>query len=92
VWRFENGGEPELWLSSADWMPRNMEGRIEAAFPVIEPALRARVEAVLDVQLKDDVKARVLLPDGTSARPPAGTMRAQTALIERSREMAQGAG
>jgi polyphosphate kinase len=43
VWYFENDGEPDVWLSSADWMGRNLFRRVEVAFPVRDPALRKRV-------------------------------------------------
>ena len=69
VVRFENAGaEPEFWLGSADWMPRNLDRRVEVMCRVRAPALRERLEGILDVYLHDDVKARVILPDG-SHRP-----------------------
>ena len=70
VFRFACGGRPEYYLSSADWMPRNLNGRIEVMFPVLEPELCERVQEMLDIQLADTAKARVLLPDGTTARIP----------------------
>jgi polyphosphate kinase len=68
ILHFANGGEPEYWLSSADWMPRNFDRRVEIAFPVVDESLKLRVQEVLDVQLADTVKARLILPDGRSAR------------------------
>ena len=65
---FENSGEPEYWLSSGDWMPRNLDHRVEVAFPVLDPALQAQVREVLDIQLSDTVKARRFLSDGTTER------------------------
>jgi len=65
---FENAGSPEYLLTSADWMPRNLDRRVEVAFPVLDPALQARLRQILDVQLQDTVKARRLLPDGRSER------------------------
>jgi polyphosphate kinase len=67
---FENGGQPEYLLGSADWMPRNLDHRVEVAFPILDPRLQDRVRQVLDVQLADNVKARRLLPDGGSERFP----------------------
>jgi len=71
---FENGGDRKVWLSSADWMPRNFFRRVEAAFPVEEPALLQQVVDVLDTMLKDNVRARRLNEDGAYERlkPPAG--------------------
>jgi polyphosphate kinase len=65
---FENGGEPEYLGASGDWMPRNFDDRVEAAFPILDPALRARVRMILDIQLADTVKARRIMPDGTSEK------------------------
>jgi polyphosphate kinase len=85
VFVFENGGEPEYLLASADWMPRNLDHRVEVAFPVLDPRLQAQVRQLLDLQLGDNVKARRLRPDGTSARVrPAGRppLRSQERLYE----------
>jgi polyphosphate kinase len=83
VYRFENRGAPEVWLASADWMPRNLGGRIEAAFPVVDPDLRAEIEAVLELELADDVKGRIIRPDGTSARRDgAAGIRSQAQLVD----------
>src|SRR5262245_43937097 len=68
IYYFYNAGEPEYWLSSADWMPRNSDLRVEGAFPVLEPPLQAVLQEILDVQLADTVKARLLLPDGSCRR------------------------
>lgn len=61
----ENGGSPEIYMGSADWMPRNLDKRVEIMFPVEDPALKERVLHVLRVQLDDNVKAHILQPDGT---------------------------
>jgi polyphosphate kinase len=68
IFYFENGGAPEYLLASADWMPRNLDRRVEIAFPVLDPALQAQVGRILEVQLADTVKARRILGDGTSVR------------------------
>jgi len=68
IFFFENGGAGEYLLASADWMPRNLDRRVEIAFPVLDPKLQAQVREVLEVQLADTVKARRILPDGTSVR------------------------
>lgn len=64
IFYFENDGTPELFMSSADWMPRNLERRVEIMFPIEDPALKEKIMHILDLQFKDNVKARILLPDG----------------------------
>jgi polyphosphate kinase len=68
IFYFENAGEPEYLLASADWMPRNLDHRLEIAFPVLAPALQAQLREVLETQLADTVKARIILADGHSER------------------------
>jgi len=69
IYHFQNAGEPLVYLSSADWMPRNFFRRIELAFPVENPALRDQIiNEVLPSFLHDRVKARELQPDGTYRR------------------------
>src|SRR5438105_2884671 len=66
---FENAGQPKVFLSSADWMPRNFYRRIEVAFPIETPALRDQIiNEVLPSFLNDRVKARGLQPNGTYRR------------------------
>ena len=65
IFYFENGGNPELYMGSADWMPRNLERRVEILFPVLNPELKEKVWHILDVQMRDTVKAQLLKPDGT---------------------------
>ena len=75
VFWFANDDDPELYLSSADWMPRNFFRRVEVAFPVVDPALRERVaEEALFNYLRDTATAWVLQPDGSwkRLRPGAG--------------------
>jgi polyphosphate kinase len=80
---FANHDAPEYFLASADWMPRNLDRRVEIAFPVLDPRLRAQLAAVLDVQLGDTVKARLIRPDGTSQRISASPgLRSQERLWE----------
>ena len=81
IFYFENAGSPEYLLASADWMPRNLDRRVEVAFPVLDPALQAQVREILNIQLSDTVKARRLLGDGTSQR-----MRAEGRAAVRSQE------
>ncbi|PYN84566.1 MAG: polyphosphate kinase 1, partial [Candidatus Rokuibacteriota bacterium] len=65
---FENGENAEYLLASADWMPRNLDRRVEIAFPVLDPHLQRQVREILEIQLADTVKARRILPDGSSVR------------------------
>lgn len=61
---FRNGGDPRYFLSSADWMPRNLNRRIELMFPLESPESKRRLQELLDFNLRDTIKARVLHPDG----------------------------
>ena len=65
IFYFCNEGYEDMYLASADWMPRNLNRRVELLFPVEDPDCRARVKEVLDVELADTVRAHFLLPDGT---------------------------
>lgn len=65
IMRFENGGNPRYFMGSADWMPRNLDKRVEIVFPVLSEENQRAVQHVLDVQLADNLKARVLMPDGS---------------------------
>jgi polyphosphate kinase len=66
---FRNGGRDEVYLGSADLMPRNLDRRVEILFPLDDPVLRAQVrDGILGVQLRDTVKARQLQPDGNYRR------------------------
>lgn len=65
IFYFENAGSPEFYCSSADWMPRNLERRVEILFPVEKTELRDRLWHILQAQLADTEKASVLQPDGT---------------------------
>lgn len=65
IFYFENDGDPEIYMGSADWMPRNLERRVEILFPIEKEELKQRVIHILDVQLKDNVKANVLTKDNT---------------------------
>ncbi len=74
VYYFHNGGEDEIYLGSADLMPRNLDRRVEVLFPVEDHHLkRYLIDLVLPTYLKDTAKTRLLLPDGTYQRvmPPA---------------------
>ncbi len=83
VYYFENGGEPEVFCGSADWMDRNLYRRIEVAFPVEDPAFRRRVIEELELYLHDDTEGWRLGADGRYQRPSgrAGGC-AQTRLLQ----------
>jgi polyphosphate kinase len=69
IFHFANGGHDEIYLGSADWMPRNLFERCEVAFPVRDPAVMARLhDEILPAYLADTVKARIQQPDGNYLR------------------------
>jgi polyphosphate kinase len=69
IFHFANGGNDEIYLGSADWMPRNLFERCEVAFPVRDPAALARIhDEILPAYLADNVKARLQQPDGSYLR------------------------
>jgi polyphosphate kinase len=65
---FQHGGEPQVFISSADWMPRNLDRRIELLVPVEDEGCRNRLVAILETCLADTVKGRWLQPDGTYSK------------------------
>lgn len=69
---FENGGSPEVFCSSADWMPRNLERRVELLFPVEDFEARARIVDSLEAAFKDNRHSHRTGPDGTSVRVDDG--------------------
>ncbi|MEA3398104.1 MAG: polyphosphate kinase 1 [Chloroflexota bacterium] len=74
IYYFRNGGDEEMFLGSADLMPRNLDRRVETLFPIEDARLRERLrDQVLNIHLQDNVQCRVLLPDGkyTHRRPQA---------------------
>ena len=94
IFYFENGGNPEVFLASADWMPRNFWRRIETLFPIEDASLQARIVGdILQPILHDTAKVRELLPDGTYRRRTPGDgeapLRSQVALQNLAREAAR---
>lgn len=65
IFEFRNGGDLETFIASADWMPRNLDRRVELMTPIMDPEHRARLGRILDTIFLDNVKARELKPDGT---------------------------
>ena len=68
IFYFENGGNPEWYLSSADWMPRNLERRVELLFPVLDKQNQKLLEYFFSMYFADNVKAFEMLPDGSWRR------------------------
>ncbi len=95
IFMFGNGGAEEVYLSSADWMPRNFVRRVEVLFPIEDPDLKRRViDEILGLQLADNAKACQLHPEGIYERihVPEGTpvVRSQQRFMELARRKAQG--
>jgi polyphosphate kinase len=65
IFSFANGGAPEYYIGSADWMARNLDARVEAAVPIEDPRLREEIQTILDLQLADNVKAWDMQSDGS---------------------------
>jgi polyphosphate kinase len=69
IFHFANGGDDEIYIGSADWMPRNLFERCEVAFPIRDAAARARIhDEILPAYIADTIKARIQQPDGTYVR------------------------
>lgn len=89
IFWFRNDGEEEVFISSADWMTRNMIRRVELLFPVYDPKLKKRLRDILKVYLSDNVKARELTADGQYVRVPtseATPIRAQGGFLEAAKK------
>ncbi len=74
LFHFHNAGQDEYFMGSADWMIRNLSHRVEAAVPIDDPAMQARLKEILDMMLADNRQAWDLHPDGnwTQRRPAPG--------------------
>lgn len=68
IFYFHNSGNEEVYMGSADWMPRNLDKRVEILFPVEDETLKAEVIQNLEIQLADTLKAHILQPDGSYAK------------------------
>ena len=82
--RFENGGHPEVFLSSGDWMPRNFHRRIEVMLPLRDPDIRDRVQQIFEITLQDTASSWRLDGDGAWARS-SGTFSSQQRFIDIAR-------
>ena len=65
IFYFFNDASPEVYMGSADWMPRNLDKRVEIVFPVEDERIKKEILHVLDLEFRDNVKAHILQPDGT---------------------------
>ncbi len=72
IYYFHNGGNPDIYLGSADLMPRNLDRRIETLFPIEDPALKQELFGLLETTWADNVNARVMQPDGSYIRLSPG--------------------
>jgi polyphosphate kinase len=90
IFYFANGATPEYYIGSADWMTRNLDARVEAAVPIEDPKLQEEVQAILDLQLADNVKAWDMQSDGSYVQrcPAAGgeARSSQDLLMQRALE------
>jgi polyphosphate kinase len=90
IFYFANGGRPEYFIGSADWMARNLDSRVEAIVPVEDPRVQEELKAILDLQLGDNVKAWDMRPDGSyvQRRPANGeeARSSQELLMQRALE------
>ncbi len=87
---FENGGADELYLSSADWMSRNLDRRVELMFPILQESIKAEIRGILEMYFTDNVKAHSLQADGSWKRKAQSKgdapIRAQEILHEREKK------
>ena len=87
IFHFANGGEDEVYISSADWMPRNLDRRIEMLVPIDDAASKKELIEALDIYFRENVKAWTLQPDGSYSRVDSGKgkkIRAQEVLCHRA--------
>ncbi len=68
IYYFRNNGDEEIFVGSADLMPRNLDRRVEQLFPIEDPAYKEAMRQILDIHLRDNVKSRRMLPDGCYER------------------------
>lgn len=65
IFIFENNGQPQIWMGSADWMQRNLNRRVELVFPVLDNRLMKRVMQMTEIMFSDNINTRLMQPDGT---------------------------
>lgn len=90
IYYFHAGGEPHVYMASADWMPRNLNRRIELLIPVTDPGCQEKLVDALETCFSDDLKSHQLMPDGSyrriATRDPDNPVRCQQVLYERAVE------
>ena len=95
IFHFVNGGEHEVYIGSADWMPRNFHRRVELLTPIDDPAIRQRLIDLLQTQLSDNAKSWSLSSNGKYERvqpkPGAPLVRCQAKFIEQTRDRVKSA-
>ena len=92
IFYFYNNGLEDVFCASADWMPRNLEKRVEIMFPIEREELKEEVIHILDIELKDNVKAHVLQPDDTYEkvdRRGKAILSSQDYFVEEAKEKAK---
>jgi polyphosphate kinase len=96
IYRFENGGRPEFFIGSADWMKRNLDRRVETITPVLDPKVQRELGEILDCYERDNASAWDGQPDGTYVRrlPAEGEERleAQEVFIRKALQDVEGLG
>jgi polyphosphate kinase len=95
VFQFANGGTDEVYIASADWMPRNFHRRVEAMLAIEDASIRARLIEIMQLQIADNVKSWTLRADGkydrVQAKPGAPPLRCQAKFIEMTRDRVKAA-
>jgi len=91
IFYFLNGGNEEYYLGSADWMPRNLDRRVEIVYPVEREELRSDLRHFLSLELSDTIKAHVLTPEGNYEKPDRRGKRALNSQKELCREVSENA-
>ena len=89
IFYFHNGGQEEVYCASSDWMPRNLEKRVEILFPIEQENLKREVIHILDVEFQDNVKAHLLQPDDTyvkADRRGKASVSSQDYFVEEAKE------
>lgn len=91
IFYFYNNGQEDIYMGSADWMPRNLDRRVEIVFPVEDDVIKDRIKHILDVLLRDNLKAYAMLSDGAYAKMSRRGKQAIGAQMTFCREAMEGA-
>ena len=92
IFYFLNNGQEDVYMGSADWMPRNLDKRVEIMFPIEDPDKKAEAIHILEIQLADTCKAHLLMPDGNYEkvdRRGKAALIAQDYFVEEAKEKAK---